>query len=124
MKCALLNVICHVQLSAWEWWSGVGFLNKSLIILGLVALILGVSWSFLRLLKAVGGWPAVIGFAVLVLGIVLALMPHKPKGDYPSEVDGPDAAPPISRPKKRSLGAPVPPDNRPGTWNFREGRWN
>lgn len=126
MKCALLNVICHVEVSAWEWWSRIGFLNKSLIVLGLVALIVGLCWSVLSFLKAIGGWPAVIGFLVVVLGIVLALMPHKPKGyDQQTDITGPDAEGPfqfgkdrLKKPPRRGKPSPIPGfDSSTGTWN-------
>ena len=130
MKCGFFDLACHVQSSAWEWWSGVGFLNKSLIVLGLVALIVGVSWSLLSFIKRVGGWPAVIGAVAVIVGLVLAILPRKPKDTtFTGEVDGPDAKGPFQfgkdrvKPPKKRKSIKLP-DNRPGTWNRTTGSWN
>lgn len=80
MSCKLLDVGCHVQLAAYEWWVDLGLLNKVLVVGGLLAIILGVSWSLLTLLKRVGGWPAAIGAVAVIVGLMLALLPRKPKG--------------------------------------------
>lgn len=130
MKCSVFNVGCHIQSSIWEWWSSIGFLNKSLIVLGLMAVIVGVSWGFLRVIKAVGGWPAVIGAVAVILGIVLAIMPRKPKGDDSvTDIEGPDAEGPfqfgkdrVKKPKRPKAKTDDP--DRPGTWNPRTGSWN
>lgn len=115
MKCALLNIVCHVEVSAWEWWSRIGFLNKALIVLGLVALIVGLSWTVLRFLKTIGGWPAVIGALVVILGVVLALMPHKPKGyGQQTDIDGPDAEGPFQFGTNRVHKKPGKPSKIPG----------
>jgi hypothetical protein len=105
MSCNLLDLACHAQSAAWEWWAGVGGLNKALIIIGLAAIVLGIAWSWGAMLKRIGGWPAVIGAIVLAVGLVLAvIMPKKPSDDLVSEnVDGPDAEP---SPKHRK---PKPP---------------
>lgn len=80
MNCALLDIGCHVQGAAWEWWSEVGLLNKALIIGGLIGIIIGVSWSLIQMLRAIGGWPAALGAVAIVVGFVLAILPKKPKG--------------------------------------------
>ena len=98
MSCSLLDIGCHVQSAAWEWWSDVGVLNKVLIVGGVLALVLGVSWSLLTMVKRVGGWPAVLGAVAVIVGVVLALLPRKPKGvvateqfpdDHPDTKGGP-----------------------------------
>lgn len=81
MNCALLDIACHIQGAAWEWWAQVSWLNKLLIVGGLVGIILGSSLGLLRILKMVGGWPAVIGAVAIVLGFVLAILPKRPKGE-------------------------------------------
>lgn len=100
--CNLLDIGCHIQGAAWEWWANVSWLNKTLIVAGLLAIILGVSWGFLSMLKRIGGWPAAIGAVAVIVGLVLAILPRKPADELPSEnVDGPDADPPPAKPKKR-----------------------
>jgi hypothetical protein len=79
MSCGLVDIACYVQTAAYEWWTGVGLLNKTLIVGGVLALVLGVSWSLLTLLKRVGGWPAALGAVAVILGALLALLPQKPK---------------------------------------------
>lgn len=104
MSCGLLDLACHAQGAAWEWWAGVGLLNKLLIIAGLLSIILGVSWSFLSFLKRIGGWPAVAGAVAVIVGLVLALLPRKPASELASEnVDGPDADPPPKKPRRKTL---------------------
>ena len=77
--CTLLDMGCHVQTAAWEWWAGVGLLNKLLIVGGLLAVVLGCSWGLLKLVRQIGGWPAVVGFVAAALGLVLALLPRRPE---------------------------------------------
>ncbi len=55
MSCALLDIGYHLQSAAWEWWAKVGLLNKLLIVGGILAFVLGCSWSLLQLVKRVGG---------------------------------------------------------------------
>ena len=99
MNCSLIDLACHAQGAAWEWWAGVGFLNKALIVAGLASIIIGIGWNLGTMLSRIGGWPAVIGAVAAIVGLVLALMPRRPVGELNSEnVDGPDADPP---PKKR-----------------------
>lgn len=78
MTCGFFDIGCWVQLAAWEWWAEVSFLNKVLIIGGLVGLIVALTWSFLLVLKRIGGWPAVGAAIAVILGVVLALLPRKP----------------------------------------------
>ncbi len=115
MSCKLLDVACHVQSAAFEWWSDVGLLNKVLIVGGVLALILGVSWSLLTLLKRVGGWPAALGAVAVIVGVVLAFLPQKPKAaavehfpDDPPDTKGPfefgvnkKTRPKVAVPKKK-----------------------
>jgi hypothetical protein len=102
MNCSLLDLACHVQGAAWEWWANVGMLNKLLIVGGIAAIIFGVVWSLGGFLKRIGGWPAVIGAVLAILGLVLTLLPKKPVSDLANEhVDGPDADPPPKRPKPK-----------------------
>lgn len=98
--CNLLDLACHVQGAAWEWWANVGVLNKLLIVGGLALIVLGVVWSLGGFLKRIGGWPAVLGAFLAILGLVLTLLPRKPVSDLANEhVDGPDAEPPPRKPK-------------------------
>jgi hypothetical protein len=85
MNCDLLDISCHVQSAAYEWWAEVGLLNKALIVGGLAGIILGSSLGLMRLLKMIGGWPAVIGFVAIVFGLVLAVLPRKPVPKPPEE---------------------------------------
>jgi hypothetical protein len=104
MNCALLDVACHIQGAAWEWWAQVGLLNKMLIVGGLAGIILGSSLGIIRLLKAIGGWPAVVGFVALVLGLVLAILPRRPKDSEAHETipdSHPDAAAPFEFGRKK-----------------------
>lgn len=94
MSCALLDIGCHLQGAAWEWWAGVGMLNKLLIVGGLVLVILSAVRGVLALLHRVGGWPAVIGAILSILGLVLALLPRKPVAVAPAE-DAPRPKPPF-----------------------------
>lgn len=93
MSCSLLDVACHIQNSAREWWADIGLLNKGLIVLGLIGIIVGISWSLITLLKRVGGWPAVLGAIAVIVGVVLAILPRRPKGVEPF----PDEDPPLTR---------------------------
>jgi hypothetical protein len=86
MRCNLLDLTCHAQGALWRWWDGLGFPVQALIVLGLIAIIVGVSWSLLAMLKRIGGWPALFGFLALVGGLVLAFLPKKPKEPEPSEI--------------------------------------
>jgi vacuolar-type H+-ATPase subunit I/STV1 len=85
----LFNPASCIEAALWRWWDGLGLPVQALIVLGLIAIIVGVSWSLLAMLKRIGGWPAVAGFLALVAGVVLAVLPKKPK-DYPSEVRNED----------------------------------
>lgn len=80
MACGFFDISCHIQDAAYEWWVDIGLLNKVLIVGGVLALILGVSWSLLTLLKRLGGWPAALGAVAVIVGVVLAFLPRKPKG--------------------------------------------
>jgi hypothetical protein len=80
MRCGLVDMACHIQLAAWEWWAGVGLLNKVLIVGGLVLIILAATRSLLWLLHKIGGWSAVVGAIALIIGVVLAILPKKPDG--------------------------------------------
>jgi hypothetical protein len=80
MSCGLIDVGCHIQSAAYEWWADIGLLNKVLIVGGVLALVLGVSWSLLTLVKRLGGWPAALGAVAVIVGVVLAFLPRKPKG--------------------------------------------
>lgn len=88
MSCGL-DIGCHLQAAAWEWWAGVGLLNKALIVGGLVLVILSAVRGVVALLHKVGGWPAVIGAVLAILGVVLALLPSRP-----DQVDPPPPEPP------------------------------
>lgn len=81
-ECHFLNLACHagnaIQDAAWEWWADVHWLNKALIVLGVLMVILAASRTFLWLLYKIGGWPAVAGAVIAILGIVLAALP-KPR---------------------------------------------
>lgn len=102
MTCGLLDLACHAQGAAWEWWSGVGWLNKALIVAGLASIVIGILWSLGSMLKRIGGWPAVIGAVVAIVGLVLALLPRAPVDEQGSEnVDGPDAEPSPAKPKRK-----------------------
>jgi vacuolar-type H+-ATPase subunit I/STV1 len=85
----LLNPASCIEAAAWRWWDSLGFPVQALIVLGLLAIMVGVSWSLLAMLKRLGGWPAVAGSLAVVAGLVLAFLPKKPK-DYPSEVRNED----------------------------------
>ena len=101
MGCNLLDFGCHIQNAAWEWWANVGLLNKVLIIGGIVLLILAALRGVLSLIHRIGGWPAVVGAVLAVLGVVLALLPRKPKGRLePDYEDGGDQ--PIRKPVRRT----------------------
>lgn len=97
MTCTLFDIGCHIQGAAWEWWAEVGLLNKLLIVGGLAGIILGSSLGLIRLLKSIGGWPAVVGFIALVFGVVLAILPRRPKGSEAHETI-PDGHPDVAAP--------------------------
>ncbi len=78
--CDLLDVACHIQSAAWEWWAEVTWLNKVLIVLGIVGLIASACMGILRLVKSVAGWPGVAAALLVLLGLVLAILPKPPKG--------------------------------------------
>ena len=124
MSCSFFDIGCHIQSGIWQWWSGIGLGNQLLIAGGLLAVVLGASLNLLTLLKRVGGWPALAGGVAIIIGLVLAVLPRKPRGidDVSEHVDGPDAEPPVRVPKSRKPKQPPPP-NQPGTWIRREVRW-
>lgn len=98
MNCALLDIGCHIQGAAWEWWADIGLLNKLLIVGGIVLVIIAGARSLLWLLHRIGGWPAVVGAVAIIVGFVLALLPRKPKGSDAHESlpdDHPDAKGPF-----------------------------
>lgn len=99
--CGFIDISCWIQAAAWEWWAEVTWLNKILIVGGLVGLIVALSWSFLLLLKRLGGWPAVIAAVAIILGAVLALLPRKPKGHDSEHVSGRDALPSVRIPQRK-----------------------
>jgi uncharacterized membrane protein len=106
MSCALLDIACHVRGAAWEWWAEIGWLNKLLIVGGLLLIALAATRSLLWLLHKLGGWPAVAGAIAVIVGLVLAILPRKPKGraadDFTGgEVAGRDAAGPFKFGRKR-----------------------
>lgn len=112
MNCDLLDIACHVQGAAWEWWAHVNWLNKLLIVGGLVLMIMAVARTLLWLLHKVGGWPAVIGAIAMIIGLVLAILPRKQKGrvadDFTGgEVVGRDAAGPFEFGRKRKKPRPT-----------------
>ena len=78
--CSFFDIGCHIQMTIWETWANTSWLTKFLIVGGLVGLIVALCWSFLLVLKKIGGWPAVGAAVAVILGIVLALLPRKPKG--------------------------------------------
>jgi len=79
MTCRLFDLGCHLQ----SGWESLGLLNQALIAGGLLAIVLGSAWSLLQLLKRLGGWPALAGGIAVVVGLVLAVLPRKPKGRQP-----------------------------------------
>lgn len=96
MSCTLLDIGCHLQGAAWEWWQGVGTINKLLIVAGLTSIVIGIAWSWGSMLKRIGGWPAVIGAALALLGLVLTILPRAAE-----RPPGADPAPPAKpKPKK------------------------
>lgn len=120
MNCALLDVSCYIQGAAWEWWAQVGLLNKLLIVGGLVLIIMAAARTLLWLLHKIGGWPAVVGAVAMILGLVLALLPRKPKGraadDFTGgEVSGRDAAGPFEFGRKKRK-KPRPTIRLPKLW--------
>lgn len=108
MKCALLNIGCHLQSAVWEWWANIGLLNKFLIIAGIVGIIVSASMGILRLVKQIGGWPGVIAALALILGVVLAVLPKPPKkaDDFTGEVSGDDAKGPFRFGADRKVRTP------------------
>lgn len=111
MHCSLLDIPCHIQSGIWQWWSGIGLGNQLLIAGGLLAVVLGASLNLLTLLKRVGGWPALAGGVAIIIGLVLAVLPKKPRGydNVAEHVDGPDAEPPFSQPKPKRPAKPAKP---------------
>lgn len=110
MNCALFDIVCHVQGAAWEWWAEISWLNKLLIVGGLVLIIMAAARTLLWLLHKVGGWPAVVGAIAMILGLVLAILPRKPMGSEAHETipDGhPDAAPFEFGKKRRTKPRPT-----------------
>lgn len=123
--CGFFDVVCYAQSWLWDTWSNVSFFNKLLIVCGIVGLITALCWSFLLVLKKIGGWPAVGAAVAVILGVVLALLPRKPKGrdDGPYDRAGlprRDTAVPKPRKGKRRFDAPS------GKWqrlDEKTGRW-
>lgn len=100
--CGFFDLGCHVQLTIWELWANTSFLTKFLIIGGVVGLIVALSWSFLLVLKRIGGWPAVVAALAVILGVVLAVLPRRPKGrDAAENVAGRDALPSVRIPQRK-----------------------
>lgn len=119
MNCHLLDLSCHVQSAAWEWWVNIGLLNKFLIVAGIVGLIVSASMGILKLVKQIGGWPGVVAAVALIVGVVLAILPRKPKGDeFTGEVTGEDAKGPFrfgtDRKKKAKKGGVASWARQPG----------
>jgi hypothetical protein len=99
--CSFFDIGCHIQMTIWETWANTSWLTKFLIVGGLVGLIVALCWSFLLVLKKLGGWPAVIAAVAIILGAVLALLPRKPKGHDSEHVSGRDALPSVRVPSRK-----------------------
>ena len=77
-------------------------LNYRMLAIGLLITLVGVA----VLVAAVAiplTWLGVIGFAIMVLGVVFMLSPGKPGEAQPASKDGSDAQPAKSAPKRESL---------------------
>ena len=81
MNCSLLDFGCHAANVASDLWGGFSLPSKTLIILGLLAIVGGALWGAAKALKAFGGWPAVAGAAAVLAGLLLAILPRKPPPD-------------------------------------------
>jgi hypothetical protein len=105
--CDLIDIGCHAQSAVWEAWSLQSWPVKALIIIGLLAVVLGAARGFLALLHRIGGWPAVIGAVLAILGLVLAVLPKKPRrDDEPAWTNGEPGEKPVKRYR-------VPPRRKP-----------
>jgi hypothetical protein len=113
MTCSFFDIGCHVQSGIWQWWSGLGLGIQLLIAGGLLAVVLGASLNILTLLKRVGGWPALAGGVAIIVGLVLAVLPRKPRGydNVAEHIDpgSPDAMPPFGRPRPKRPAKPAKP---------------
>lgn len=83
MNCTLLDFGCHVVQVAGDLWGGLSLPSKLLIILGLLSIVGGALWSASKVLHRIGGWPAVVGAAAILLGLLLAILPKKAQPDHP-----------------------------------------
>lgn len=100
--CRLLDLGCQittaVQDTAWELWAEVSPLSKLLIVGGIVLVILAASRTLLWIFYKIGGWPAVAGAVLFILGVVLAALPRPrrqaaPETDFAFGVDRVQPAP-------------------------------
>lgn len=116
MRCSLFDIGCHAQNAAqgaafqvqsaiWEWWAGVGFLNKALIVLGLWVLVLYLTRGILGILNRIGGWKVALGYVLATLGLVLYLFfrfqPKKPAAAGGGNDRGGFRVPPARRPRRK-----------------------
>lgn len=109
MNCTLFDIGCHAQRVAWDWWSGLGLFTQVLIVAGVLAIVGGALWGFAGALKRFGGWPAVAGAGAIILGLMIAAVPRKPKPKHAKvpddftggEVTGRDAAAPFEFGRKK-----------------------
>ena len=85
--CSFFDIGCHIQMTIWETWANTSWLTKFLIVGGLVGLIVALCWSFLLVLKKLGGWPAVIAAVAIILGAVLAYFGSKLQPQEDAEIE-------------------------------------
>lgn len=90
MSCSILDLGCHAAQVAADLWGGLSLPSKVLIALGLVLIVAGWVWTAAKLLKAVGGWPAVIGGAAVLAGLVIAVLPKTATPDAPRPAAKPE----------------------------------
>lgn len=107
MTCSLIDIPCHIGafFAPIIFWLKVGF-----GIAALLAVLAAFAWVYRRF----GWWGVGIAASLGAAAVIF-----KKGAEYGARKNAPL---PLPKPRKKKIV--VPPDERPGTWNYREGRWN
>jgi hypothetical protein len=108
MNCKFIDLPCHFFNGVGGLWFSLGWGWQSLIVIGVLLTIGGAVWNFQRIVKAIAGWPGVVGVGLILVAIVGAIAgglsargrgASDPLEQIPD--DHPDAKPPLKKTKPK-----------------------